>query len=159
MTGIDFYKSYFFYNRNGAANTVKVFAGDVIPEGTLVDMGTVLSTAVPGTPRRTFVANPLPMQRVLAGTTGDVYNLFGSGFTAGPPGPTGDAIEHYTGTAWLNAFNVGSWIGTISSLDPGVGYEISDMTAGADWNWTFTVGTDVLATEQSSKTNRVSSHK
>jgi|SaaInl4_150m_RNA_FD_contig_51_825515_length_1520_multi_3_in_0_out_0_2 hypothetical protein len=160
MTGIDHYKSYFFYNRHGAGNLTKVFAGDVIAEGTLVDMGAIASTAIPGTPARTFVANPLPMQRMLTGVPGDVYNLFGSGFTAGPPGPTGDAIEHYTGSSWDSAFNIGgNWMGTIASLDPGVGYEIADMTAGAGWNWTFTVGTDVLATEQSGKTNRVSSHK
>ncbi len=152
ITGIDHYKSYLFVNRHGAANTVKVFAGDVIPEGTLVDMGMIKDSF------RTFVANPLPLSRPVAGTPADVYNLIGSGFTIGPPG-VGDTIEHFTGIGWNIAFNVGIWQGSIVSMDPGIGYIIADNSANADWNWTFTVGTDVLAAEQNSKTRTISSHK
>jgi hypothetical protein len=159
ITGIDHYKSYFFYNRHGAANVTKVFAGEVIPEGTLLNMGMISSTTIPGVPARTFIANPLPMQRMLTGFQGDCYNLLGSGFH-GSMGPVGDAIEHYTGTVWLSAFNIGGyWMGTISSLDPGKGYEIADMSSGTDWNWTFIAGTDVLTDEQADSTGKASSDR
>jgi hypothetical protein len=153
ITGIDHNKSYLFVNRHGAANTTKVFAGDVIPEGTYVDMGIVKDAF------RTFIANPLPMQRPLSGQGGDCYNLLGSGFTSGPPG-VGDTIEQYNGVGWDIAFNVGAWQGNIMNLEPGIGYMIADNSVGGgDWNWTFTVGTDVLASEQNSKTRVISSHK
>ncbi|MBL7034044.1 MAG: hypothetical protein ISR91_07850 [Candidatus Delongbacteria bacterium] len=161
ITGIDHYKSYFFYNRHGAGNVTKVFAGDVIPAGTVVNMGMIASTTIPGVPVRTFVANPLPMQRMLSGVQGDCYNLLGSGLhPVYPSRPGGDAIEHYTGTVWLNAFYLGGhWVGSLSSLVPGKGYEIVDMSAGPDWNWTFIVGTDVLTDEQADSTGKASSHK
>ncbi len=163
MTGIDHNKSYIFRNRHGVGAVTKVFAGDVIPTGTLVDMGMMVDITnafIPGQPGRTFVANPLPMARQIGGVPGDIYNLIGSGFTFGAPG-VGDVIEHYTGANWINAFTMNgiNWFGTITALNPGVGYEIADFTPGADWNWTFTVGTDVLAGEQSTKKSKVSSHK
>lgn len=161
IANIDHYKSYLYKNRQGAGSVTKVFAGDVIPCGTLVDMGNIVdmtNAALPGYPGRTFVANPLPMTRQITGVAGDIYNLVGSGFTIGY---SADKIEHYADPGWDNCFTGDgvNWYGTISALQPGVGYVIVDNTAGADYNWTFTACTDMIAGEQTAKKTKVSSHK
>ncbi len=162
MTGIDHNKSYIFRNRHGAGAVTKVFCGDVIPEGTLVDMGTIVdytNSLIPGQPAHTFVANPLPLDRQISGVPGDIYNLIGSGFSCGHA--VGDLIHHYNGTNWTNCFTMNgvNWFGTITALEAGKGYEIVDFTHGSDWNWTFTVGTDSLVNESATKQSKAASQK
>jgi hypothetical protein len=151
LTGVDFNRSYMLTNNNGAGNATKVWAGDVVPEGTVLDMG-VMASSTTGMGTRNFVSNPLPMERVITGETGDIYNLIGSCFTTGYPG-SGDIIEHYDATTgWQSAFYdpygypAPAWISyTGMNLEPGMGYIINDGSIGSDWNWTFTVGTDLVA--------------
>jgi hypothetical protein len=135
-TGLTFdYNSAFLFKNNSGAAESLVIAGDVIPVGTDLAMGTFASG--------TYAAwgNPLPMDIDL---DVDDCTLAADGFASG------DKIFKHNGTAWSGYMYNGTTYGGLV-LDAGETFLVKIDGAHADVSWDYLVGGAAVATANVSK--------
>lgn len=157
FTTVDWNKGYRYVSKHG--DRTIVIAGDVIPEGTDVTIANIQDGL------KNNVANPFPQAYQLAGAgAADVYDLLNDGFTGGMSPALSDAIigidpvSHGFQSAWFRTVP-GMWMGTLTSLQPAMGYNIQDNTAGGGdyvWDYTIPAGGPVLSAPESSKSKAIS---